>query len=722
MTRTTTTLLIAAALAGATAARATTQLTTIRVANGLTRPCWVTAPPGDKSRLFVIEQREATNHGRIRILKGGALQAKAFLTTPVLSSGSEQGLLGLAFAPDYDTSKRFYVDYTDASGNTQLVRYLVSGDPDRADSLSATTILSVTQPYSNHNGGWIAFGPDGYLYMSLGDGGSGGDPEDRAQNINVLLGKILRLDVSGAGYTSPPTNPFYGSIPGLDQIWSWGLRNPWRNSFDRATGDLVIGDVGQNLWEEIDFAPVSQGAGKGVNFGWRCWEGNAAYTSSITNPCASCTSPSCPMQFPAYVFSHTLGRCSVTGGYVYRGCAIPDLQGTYFFADYCGNQIYSGRFSGNSIAPADRTAELAPGGGLSINSISSFGEDASGELYICDLGGEVFKIVPRTGVAESDMPALRVAMASGDTLGSTAPGNAFTPGMHLFADAGSRIRGVGYLKNATIRDCTQIAATCLTSHMRLAPFDIDLVACVDADSSKLTRTFVFKNTSAASQNLAYVDVLAPYLASDADQARNYDGQTATQSPLLGVYESNVPAHPARWVTNHGFATGATFATDVDSAAALISRVAADAPLTGRLTYGPGRSAMAISFDFGAVAPAAAETVVVVTRLQQLAPVGVEPGVESILAPRLRVAGPMPFRSQLQLALDVPRGGRSVRLEVFDVLGRRIRHLVDGTLSAGAHPVNWDGRNDHGISVGAGIYFVRLCAGATEQSLRVVRLQ
>jgi hypothetical protein len=336
--------------------------------------------------------------------------------------------------------------------------------------------------------------------MGLGDGGSGVDQGDRAQNIDVPLGKILRFDVSGNGVAVPaPDNPFAGPVAGHDAVWCYGLRNPWRCSFDRATGDLVIADVGQSAWEEIDFAPASADRGKGWDWGWRCYEGNTVYTTSTTIPCGSCTAPGCDLKFPAWVYSHTLGRCSVTGGYVYRGVAIPDLQGTYFFADFCGNQIYSGTFVGGSLTNVtDRTAELAPVGGFTIESVSSFGEDAWGELYICDLGGEVFKVVPASS-------------------------------------------------------------------------------------------------------------------------------TST-----------------------------------------------------------------------------------------------EEGTASVLVPTLEIIGPMPFRDGLRLQFGLPQRS-GAQLEVFDARGRRVRHLVDGIYDRGRHPVNWDGRDDAGVDLGSGLYFVRFRAGDIARTVRVVKV-
>lgn len=370
---------------------AETPLTTVRVAEGLARPVFVTGAPGDTARLFIVEQRGSDARGRIKIVKNGALLTRPFLTTAPLSTGFEQGLLGLAFAPDYAATGRFYIDYTRADGTTIVARHTVSADPDSANP-AGVTILTVPQPYDNHNGGWLGFGPDGYLYVSLGDGGFGGDPGDRAQNLNSPLGKLLRIDVSGATFSIPPNNPFAGGTPGLDEIWAYGLRNPWRPAFDRATGDLVIADVGQGQLEEIDFQPASSGGGE--NYGWRCYEGSAFFSESATIPCGSCLVAGCPKISPAHEYPHTLGRCSVTGGYVYRGDSIPDLDGAYFFADYCAATIYSGRFVGGVLTDVrDRTAELAPGGGLSIDNVTSFGEDVGGELYICDQGGEVFKIV-----------------------------------------------------------------------------------------------------------------------------------------------------------------------------------------------------------------------------------------------------------------------------------------------------------------------------------------
>jgi len=366
-----------------------TEITTTRVASGLSSPVFVTSPSGDMQRVFIVEQP-----GRIMILKNGEVLPAPFMDiSERVSFGGERGLLGLAFHPDYDNNDYFYVNYTNNSGNTVVSRFGATGDPDIADPNSEFILLTITQPFSNHNGGMIAFGPsDGYLYIGMGDGGSGGDPGNRAQNDGLLLGKMLRIDVDGGvPYGIPPDNPFIGPGNPLDEIWAKGLRNPWRFSFDRSTHDLYIADVGQNIWEEVDFQPSTSPGGE--NYGWRLMEGNHCY-----NPSENCDPGG--LTYPIYEYSHggSPFRCSVTGGYVYRGSAIPDLQGRYFFADYCSAQIWSFLYDGNNVTELiDRTAELAPGEGLSIDDISSFGEDAFGELYIVDIGGEVFKIVPVNG-------------------------------------------------------------------------------------------------------------------------------------------------------------------------------------------------------------------------------------------------------------------------------------------------------------------------------------
>jgi glucose/arabinose dehydrogenase len=389
-----------AALAAGTAAKAQ-PLTTVRLQTGLIRPLFVTAPPGDKDRLFIVEQRGSggvANQAAIRILNlaTNTINVAPFLTVSPVTTGSEQGLLGLAFAPDYATTGRFYISYTNTAAQNVVARGTVSANPDIANP-TITSILTIPDPFSNHNGGWIGFGPDGYLYVPMGDGGSGGDPQGNGQNLQALLGKVLRLDVSGSGtYTIPPTNPYFGLTSARQEIWAYGVRNPWRPSFDRQTGDFYIADVGQDNIEEINYQPaIGAPPYTAVNYGWRCFEGNNVFSGTIGPGGQACPGAS-TVKFPFHTYTHSQG-CSITGGYVYRGCAIPGLRGTYFFADYCSNTLWSLRYDGTTVTQfTNRTAELAPGGGLSINQVVSFGEDDNGEIYICDQGGgELYKIIPR---------------------------------------------------------------------------------------------------------------------------------------------------------------------------------------------------------------------------------------------------------------------------------------------------------------------------------------
>jgi glucose/arabinose dehydrogenase len=390
------TCLAAAVVIACTAGTATAQqFSSTRIATGLVRPVFVTAPPGDYSRLFIVEQRGSggvSTRADIRImnLPSHTLEATPFLSITGVSTGSEQGLFALAFDPDYDNNGYFFVHYTNSAGSTVIARYRVSEtNPNQADPASAAIVLTQAQPFSNHNGGWIGFGPDNYLYIALGDGGSGGDPQNNAQNLNTLLGKMLRIDVSSLPYTIPPTNPYAGGTNPRPEIWAYGLRNHWRNSFDRLTGDLWIGDVGQSAWEEINFQPAAtEPPFQAVNYGWRCYEGNAAYN---TTGCP----PQSTMTFPVHVYPNSgTTNCSVTGGYVYRGCQVPGARGLYFFADYCSNRIWTFRYVNGQVTElTERTAQLVPGGGVpGASLITSFGEDAAGDLYWMG-NGAIYKLV-----------------------------------------------------------------------------------------------------------------------------------------------------------------------------------------------------------------------------------------------------------------------------------------------------------------------------------------
>jgi glucose/arabinose dehydrogenase len=330
------------------------------VATSLSSPLYLTTPPGDLNRLFIVEQT-----GAIRVVRDGALLPTSFLNiSDRLVAGGEQGLLGLAFDPDYASTGRFFVHYTDLAGDTRLSSFLVSGDPDVADPASEQIILTADQPYANHNGGQVLFGPDGLLYLGLGDGGAGNDPEGRGQNLGDLLGSILRVD---------------GQAGAQPEIWSYGLRNPWRFSFDRTTGDLYIADVGQNAFEEVDVSPASTGIGKGLNYGWKIMEGAHCLDGGQCDQTG--------LTLPTFEYNHSQG-CSISGGYVYRGSAIPALQGLYFFGDYCQGWVRSFRYQGNAAVELTDWPTLRPGG-----LITSFGEDTSGELYVI-AGSGVFKFIP----------------------------------------------------------------------------------------------------------------------------------------------------------------------------------------------------------------------------------------------------------------------------------------------------------------------------------------
>ena len=344
----------------------------VQVSAGFVRPLLLTNAADGSGRLFVVEQA-----GKIMVLENGTAAAQPFLDIEfqVGSEGNEQGLLGLAFHPDYEQNGLFYVDYTDLAGNTVVSRFQVSADPNLADAGSEEIILRVDQPYANHNGGNVEFGPDGYLYIGMGDGGSQGDPDGNGQSLETLLGKILRIDVNaGSPYGIPADNPFANG-GGLGEIWAYGLRNPWRFNFDSATGDLYIADVGQNQWEEIDFLPG--GIVGGPNFGWNYFEGTHAYEGSPLVGAA--------LIAPVAEYDHGTSRCSVTGGFVYRGAALPAWQGVYTYADYCSGEIFGlmHRADGNWESRLLYDPSFL---------ITSFGADEAGELYIVDRGGGIYQL------------------------------------------------------------------------------------------------------------------------------------------------------------------------------------------------------------------------------------------------------------------------------------------------------------------------------------------
>lgn len=349
-----------------------------RVAGGFVQPVHVSHADDGSGRIFVVEQA-----GRIRILDNGFVLPSPFLDiSPKVVCCGEQGFLSVAFPPGFITKQYFYVNYTRTpDGATVVARYRVSiGDNNVADPASEEVILTIAQPFANHNGGQLAFGPDGYLYIGMGDGGSGGDPLNNGQSPGTLLGKLLRIDVESGvvPYVIPSTNPFVGMAGYREEIWALGLRNPWRFSFDRLTGDLYIGDVGQNAVEEVDVEPAGSPGGR--NYGWNVMEGGGCYNSATCNMAG--------LTLPVATYEHSQG-CSVTGGAVYRGSALPDLQGIYFYGDYCSGRIWGLRMTGAGW----ETAVLPVPGALPMN-ITTFGEDEAGNVYVANYAnGELLQVL-----------------------------------------------------------------------------------------------------------------------------------------------------------------------------------------------------------------------------------------------------------------------------------------------------------------------------------------
>ncbi|WP_420629591.1 PQQ-dependent sugar dehydrogenase [Candidatus Leptofilum sp.] len=364
-------------------------ITAVAIESGFIQPVDITNAGDD--RLFIVEQP-----GIIRIIDAdGNMLPDPFLDINLIvdsETHSERGLLGLAFHPDYPNTPYFYVNYTavSGSGDTIIARYTVSNDPNVADPNSAVEILRIDQPAGNHNAGDLAFGPDGYLYIPTGDGGSGGDPwgdDGNGQNRQALLGKILRIDVDGGSpYAIPADNPFVGDASTLDEIWALGLRNPWRISFDRDTGDLYIGDVGQGLWEEVNFQPASGGGGE--NYGWRCYEGNQTFNTINCGDISNYQFPFDDYPHGSFPFGMNEGN-SITGGFVYRGNDFPDLNGIYIYADFIsGNFWLAQNSSGWNITPL---------GGIGVSNPSTFGEGCDGELYVASHSGTIYQIQSSSG-------------------------------------------------------------------------------------------------------------------------------------------------------------------------------------------------------------------------------------------------------------------------------------------------------------------------------------
>jgi glucose/arabinose dehydrogenase len=350
------------------------------VVGNLPNPIGISVAPGDP-RLFVIGQA-----GQIVVVSGGKVAGTFLDIARLVSCCGERGLLGLAFHPQYASNGRFFVRYTDPAGDVRISEFHVSSDPSKADSASEKVLLTIPHPnYANHNGGRIVFGPDGYLYIGTGDGGSGGDPNNHGQSLTTLLGKLLRIDVdhtaNGKPYAIPSTNPFVGRSDALPEIFAYGLRNPYSFSFDRLTGDVWIGDVGQDLWEEVDHAPASTGGGNGLDFGWSVMEGNHCY-----KPATGCVTRG--VTLPLAEYAHGDGDsigCAIIGGYVYRGSAHPELTGRYFFGDECSGHVWDVTAAG----PASQTPQLLLASGLNID---GWGEGVDGELYVVAANGVLYQL------------------------------------------------------------------------------------------------------------------------------------------------------------------------------------------------------------------------------------------------------------------------------------------------------------------------------------------
>ena len=371
------------------------------VSDGFKKPVFVISYPTDASILYVVEQA-----GKIIVLDSGQKKSKPFFNinkrvVNPFRPGDERGLLGFAFHPDYENNKKFYINYIDNDGHT-IVSEFIAQSKYKADHNSERVLLKLEQPYGNHNGGHIEFGKDGYLYIAIGDGGAAGDPLDSGQDLTSLFGKVIRIDINGSPYSIPKSNPFYGIKNAREEIWAWGLRNVWRFSFDKKTGDIYYGDVGQNKWEEVNFEPSSSSGGN--NYGWRQME--ASYCFEPKENCKRDGMVLPIIEYPndAYHPAFALGRknqlnvegCSVTGGYVYRGKKLKGFEGVYFFGDYCSGNIWSFKvIDGKANEFKNRTEEINIADGEFTNYISSFGQDADGEIYIVDYNGAVYKIIAK---------------------------------------------------------------------------------------------------------------------------------------------------------------------------------------------------------------------------------------------------------------------------------------------------------------------------------------
>ena len=379
-------------------------LSSVLIGDGYKKPVFITSYPNNAKLLYIVEQA-----GLIKIINDGKKLSRPFfdINKRVVNPnrpGDERGLLGFAFHPNHTNNGKFYINYMDNDGNTIVSEFSTNSEL-RANHKSERIILKLKQPYGNHNGGDIQFGPDGYLYISIGDGGKAGDPLNAGQDLSSLFGKIIRIDIEQKPYGIPKSNPFFGQKDKREEIWAWGLRNVWRFSFDKQTGDKYLADVGQNKWEEVNFEPASSKGG--LNYGWRIMEANHCYDPKENCPTEGLIKPIIEYpndaNHPAFAFriieelsfSETdVEGCSVTGGYVYRGQKIKSMQGQYIFGDYCSGNIWTLKVvNGKAINFKNRTEEINIGGGEFTTYISSFGQDSDGEIYIIDYNGGIYKLI-----------------------------------------------------------------------------------------------------------------------------------------------------------------------------------------------------------------------------------------------------------------------------------------------------------------------------------------
>ena len=379
-------------------------LSSVLIADGYKKPVFITSYPNNAKLLYIVEQA-----GLIKLINDGKKLSRPFfdINKRVVNPnrpGDERGLLGFAFHPNHTNNGKFYINYMDNDGNTIVSEFSTNSEL-RANHKSERIILKLKQPYGNHNGGDIQFGPDGYLYISIGDGGKAGDPLNAGQDLSSLFGKIIRIDIEQEPYGIPKSNPFFGQKDKREEIWAWGLRNVWRFSFDKKTGDKYLADVGQNKWEEVNFEPASSKGG--LNYGWRIMEANHCYDPKENCPTEGLIKPIIEYpndaNHPAFAFriieelsfSETdVEGCSVTGGYVYRGQKIKSMQGQYIFGDYCSGNIWTLKVvNGKAINFKNRTEEINIGGGEFTTYISSFGQDSDGEIYIIDYNGGIYKLI-----------------------------------------------------------------------------------------------------------------------------------------------------------------------------------------------------------------------------------------------------------------------------------------------------------------------------------------